>query len=526
MPLDTSLYPFSARFQCFANVITPTDKEEMVAKASLSDLKALLPEGVDPDENPDLLYFAANGAVAGMSNSNGDSITVEKALELYPFTKNKYINVDHKKEIVIGTLLYPGLSAYGSNELITPEEAGKLDTFNLSLIGVVWKAIKKELIQVLINASDVTHPTFGRISLSWEIFFKDFDIAIGSKIINNARIISDPKEKVKYLPFLKCKGGPGFVDGEPIYRVITGDDVIIGGYSFVTNPAADVEGVAVILDKKVENNTLIIDDAAAKASLNNSLPAKNNAILISHSQKTIVNTKIDKIMPTILKIEDIAANWDSFKLLEATAAKNEIDELFKSGIRAADEQWRKQLVEKDEALAKVQTESKAALEQVQAVQKQLNETQAKLQDIENEKLNKVKAEVYNERMADIDSEYDLDDDDRQVLASKIKEIKADDESYASFKKEFAVMCKEKSKAYKDEAKKKMKEEFLKEHASALASAEKLNGKTPEQIAEEALASATLENITLTNGLSVNKNVLASMTETFTKGIKIAAPNRK
>ena len=532
--LDTSLYPFSARFQCFANVVEPKESDEQMAKASLLDLQGLLPDSVNVGDNPDFLYFAANGAIAGAANANGDSISVEKALEIYPLTKNKYINVDHKKEIVVGTLLYPGLSEFGSNELITPECAAKLETFNLSLVGIVWKAIKKELVAALVESSDMTSPTFGRISLSWEIFFKDYDIAIGSKIIKRADVITDAEEKEKLKSYLKCNGGTGFIDGKNIYRVISGDDVIIGGYSFVTNPAADVEGVSVITAKKSEPILEVKEPEGASA-------CKNIEKIISQPTQTFVNNSIDKIM-TINKIEDISAQWDSFKQLEAVAAKNQIDKLFEDGIRAADEKWKKDLSAKDEALAKVQSEAKDALEQVQAVRKQLCETQERLAGIEEEKNNKVKAEAYNERMADLDNDYDLDDDDRQVLASKIKDLHTDDASYAEFKKEFAILAKEKSKAYKETAKQKLREEFLKEHAALIktkaddmgADAKSKHADRVEEstaadksadAASVALASATLETVTLSNGMQPHSDVLKEMTAAFTKGIKFTSYNK-
>ena len=512
-----------------------------MAKASLANLKDLLPVGINPEENPDFLYFAANGAIAGAANSNDDSISVEKALELYPLTKNKYINVDHKKEIVVGSLLYPGLSTYGGNELISEEDAGKLETFNLSLVGIVWKAIKKELITALIESSDPTSDKFGRISLSWEIFFKDYDIAIGSKIIKRARLVTDASDKEKLKPYLRCNGGTGMIDGEKIYRVISGDDVIIGGYSFVTNPAADVEGIAVILSGNKETDLLKVADAPASTT---ELPSKIIAENISQPTQTIVNTKIDKIM-TITKTEDIAAQWDSFKQLTAVAAKNEVDKLFEEGIRAASAKWEKEISAKDEALAKVSAEATEALEQVKAVRKQLAEANDRMASIEKEKESKVKAEAYNERMADIDNDYDLDDDDRQVLASKIKDLSADDACYADFKKEWAVVAKEKSKAYKAAAKEKLKEEFLKEHAAALkvkADADAL-GKvaeddnadatkrtrvedaTAEAIASAALDGTVLEAIAISTGLQPNTNVLADMKAVFTKGIKLTSYNR-
>jgi hypothetical protein len=120
------------------------------------------------------------------------------------------------------------------------------------------------------------------------------------------------------------------------------------------------------------------------------------------------------------------------------------------------------------------------------------------------------AEKYNERMCEMDAEYEFDDEERKVVAGKIKDL--DDEAYAGYKKEVAVMCKEKTKAFK-----KAKAEAEKAKAEvAVASIV-----TKEEIVSEALASATPSAPTiLTPGLEPVTAVLEKMKGVFSSGVKV------
>lgn len=259
---------YSSEFFSSASIILPDDEEYMVAKASLNNLKGLLPSDINPETSPDILYLAANGAVAGMCNANGDAITVETALEILKFTKNKYFNVDHKKDKIVGFAIQSGASKFGESRLLNEEEASKELVFNLAVAGGVWRAVNKDLVKLLIESSDPSSNNFHAVSLSWEIFFNTFDIAVGSKIIKEARILTDKAEIEKYKPYLKKFGGPGKCGSDYVYRVVKNTNgpenpnVIIGGYSFVINPAALVKGIEVL----GTGNLRLKSDDAAKAA--------------------------------------------------------------------------------------------------------------------------------------------------------------------------------------------------------------------------------------------------------------------
>lgn len=245
-------YLFSAQFQSVAKIIVPSDRDKNMAIASLDSLKGLLPKNVNPLDDPDFLYFAANAAQAGRMNLNHDLLDCATALRIYR-KSNKYIGVDHEK-YVVGVMLYPGISEYGTSELIDEAKANELSFFNLSLVGIVWRAIDQELVNTLIETADPTSANYGKASLSWEIWFRDYSIGVGEGILKNDVLVTkenDKEEFDKLFPLLKCNGGPGKLKDKNIYRVISGPEVIIGGYSWVRHPAASVHGLTLI-DKKDE----------------------------------------------------------------------------------------------------------------------------------------------------------------------------------------------------------------------------------------------------------------------------------
>jgi len=668
---------YSSEFFSSASIILPDDEEYMVAKASLSNLKNLLPANINPETSPDILYLAANGAVAGMCNANGDAITVETALEVLKLTKNKYFNVDHKKDKIVGFVIQSGASKFGESTLLSEEEAAKEIVFNLAVAGGVWRAVNKDLVKLLIESSDPSSKNFHAVSLSWEIFFNNFDIAVGSKIIKEARILTEENEIKKYMPYLKKFGGSGKCGEDYVYRVVKNTNgpenpnVIIGGYSFVINPAATVKGIEVLdagtlqiksddagaaiadviadievakaaEDKKwstfapeagslglprsempqvkaihrgaliqylrkdgIDYNKELISPSLLKPSQAEFSPEKVQAakdytggqrsILIS-SDNYIVdghhqylaqkdNEKIDVIrfhspilglidkvksfpsaeiskenqgdntatddsliittqpkvshnehisvtpstnlnkINTFNKMDikttsDIAANWAEISKLEGQAGVDLCVKAIRDDIMKASEDYcekaKAETAKREAAEAAVAEaqkcagEAKAALEQIKA----------ELDQIKAAALQTAAAEKYNERMAEMDAEYEFDDEERKVVAGKIKDL--GDEGYAAFQKEVAVMCKEKTKAFK-----KAKAEEAKATLEA-AKASVNTKKSNEELAEEALAAAkaTGNNALITPGLEPTEDIFAKMRSGFANGVKVRGEKKK
>jgi translation initiation factor IF-2 len=71
---------------------------------------------------------------------------------------------------------------------------------------------------------------------------------------------------------------------------------------------------------------------------------------------------------------------------------------------------------------------------------------AQLSKLEAEKAEKEKMEAFNQRMASFDERFKLNDEDRKVLASQIKDL--DEEQFVDFDKTVSVLLS--SKAHSDE----------------------------------------------------------------------------
>jgi hypothetical protein len=117
------------------------------------------------------------------------------------------------------------------------------------------------------------------------------------------------------------------------------------------------------------------------------------------------------------------------------------------GVRDASTDYSTKLNEKETAVAKA-TESAAKAQADAAKASQAAEVLAsELKDLKD-KMKASEAEAkFHSRMAELDAEYDMSDEDKSCVASDIKGL-ADDDSFAAYKKKFSVIASEKSKVNK------------------------------------------------------------------------------
>ena len=159
------------------------DQENIkISKASLSDLKGLMPESIDLDKNIDLVGVAFNAAVVNMFNKNHDGISTETALAVKDYFVHKPTNIEHKKQRIVGHIVSAGFSSYGDNELFDEEYlADYRDPFNISLGAVVYRMVDKKFAELLSKSVDPESSMYNQVSASWEIGFNDYQIAVGSR---------------------------------------------------------------------------------------------------------------------------------------------------------------------------------------------------------------------------------------------------------------------------------------------------------------------------------------------------------
>lgn len=508
--MDLSKYRYRATFEASASITQISKDERQVATASLKPLKGLLPEGVDPESDPDLLYIVTNGATASLANRNDDSMGAETALAMYTSCKNKPINIEHNREDCCGVIIKPALSRFGTNEPIDEATAASLkEPFNISFVGVLWKIVNPMITGYIANQG--SEPKERDFSMSWEVAFDQIAIGIGSRNLFEARVLeSEDPSFATYEKMLRANGGEGKdPSGKDVYRIIRGDPILLG-FGIVSKPAALVKGILPI--EKLELAPAESLQNAPVESVQPAVPvvaqitqdqldtiAKNveKSVLeslqkslhneVASAQKTVAETVVSKkdqekneiISPasvtpntaSIMKIESIEQLESTLGKHEATAAV--VD--FVKAIKEASEQFSKDIQAKEDLLKNAQLAKEEN-------EKRANELAASLAEVKKE-LSEIKAaqeaaeanQKFQDRMSSFDEKFDLDAEDRKLIASDIKDL--DDAAFETYAAKCDKLMAAKKKKAADKGEKP---------------GDKKNDKEPDQDADDKKAKAAAE----------------------------------
>ena len=183
--------------------VQQNDSDQLISSASLDSLKELAPDSIDFEKNIDLVGVAFNAAVANRFNKNGDGIDTATALAIKDYFIHKPANIEHQKQKVVGHIVGASLSSYGDNQVIEAEEASNTNSpFNIALSAVIYKTVNPEFAELIEKSTNKDSEFYQAVSASWEIGFNDYAIAVGSKNLEEARIIPD-EQKEEYSKFLR-----------------------------------------------------------------------------------------------------------------------------------------------------------------------------------------------------------------------------------------------------------------------------------------------------------------------------------
>ena len=503
-------FKYTTSFASSIIACTQLESEEWqrwnVSNASLSSLKDIMPKEVNLNKNIDLLGVAFNAAVVNQFNKNGDGIDSQTAINIKDYFINKPANIEHERKKIVGHIVGSSFSSFANSELLSNDQVQDLDNpFNIALAAVVYKTVNPQFAAVLESA--VENGLDKQISASWELGFNEFAIALGSKDLREAEIISDPKMIGEFEKYLKSEGGDGETkDGTKVYRLVKGE-VYPLGIGFTTNPAANVEGVHILNPEDFkEVNKYNLREENEEIMENNEKYSEN----ISQSDNLTVKTKKSKIMENLIKkLEEILDN----KLSNQEYAKETVANIagvINEAIREKSDQYvqeKKELDSEKQRLAKAEEEFKASVAELEA---KLSETQSKLETLEVEKQEREAKARFNSRMAEIDEEYELDADDRKIVASEVSQLGESQEAFDGLKEKFAVMWKTKTKAFIEEAEAKIQEKINEEVQKRV---ESLNlSKASEEVAVEQSVEDVLENAQVEEAVVTNNSAEASKQE--------------
>ena len=447
-------FKYKTQFSSPVKPAVSEEKDKYLAMASLQKIQKFLPD-VDVEKDIDLLPIAFNSFVANRVNKNSDVVDTKTAIDIYEHFKNKPINVEHNRHHVVGTILTAGFSEFGTDRPLTLEDVKDTTApFNVTLGGVVWKVVDSSMADMIEEAGDPSSENYLRISASWELGFNDYELAIvdaGEKNLENAEIVSD-KDKISELKgYMKGFGGDGLTeDGKMIFRKVVGASVVPLGIGLTQNPAADVEGIVVKKDSvdievKDNENLSSSDEDTTEKVVSEPVAEKNlkNKKSVSHQPKTDVNENKDSTIMEIKNIKDITD--ESLKEVSASV----ISDFIESELEKASEQYTAEKREVEDALSAAKEETDNLKGEHEKMKEELESAKSAIEQMEAEKAKRQKQEQFNERMASLDEKFDLTDEEREVIASDIKDL--DEDGYTDYSKKMSVLLSSKEKSEEVEA---------------------------------------------------------------------------
>ena len=393
------------------------EEDRYLATASINQLKKFLPTHVNLDVNKDLLGVAFDAFVVNRGNKNGHIIGNDVALAMIPNFINKPFNIEHNRKTIVGFCTGYGFSAFGSSTPLTLEEIqNTTDPFNVVLSGFVWKVANPEFAAELVESSDPSSGKYLSVSASWELGFNEFNIAQGSKNLNEATIIEDEEQLLEMKDSLKVFGGSGIsASGSPVYLNLQGN-VLPLGIGFTNNPAAEVKGV-IVRDED--------SDYKADANLND----------INNKKSVHSNTEDVKNNMQINKLEDITD--EAIKEISANAVR----EFISNKIAEHAKDWSAKLNEKETSLEAAVAEATALKTDLESIKSEVAAMQSAI------KANEIAAN-FQRRMSLIDEEFNLTDADREIIAEDLNAIE-NDEAFTKWYNKFSVLASGKKKSERD-----------------------------------------------------------------------------
>ena len=142
----------------------------------------------------------------------------------------------------------------------------------------------------------------------------------------------------------------------------------------------------------------------------------------------------------------LAEKQDSVKFSEEAVAS--ISAKIAESIKLKNDEIKLEMEKAEIAKAEAVAQAEQFKKDLEENNKKLSETAAKLVELENTISAQAAQELYSSRMNVLDSEYDLDEVDRQFLAKEVSVLANTDEAFASYKDKIAVLFRHKSKASK------------------------------------------------------------------------------
>jgi len=470
---------FKTLFATQIHPIEATDETRNEAKASLRQLRNLLPPEINPEDEPALLFVAGNLAVGGLINLNDDGIDIETALAVYKKFERQQINVEHDRKAVVGYIVHAGLSEFGTDKIITEEEARAANKpFNISVIIAFWRTVARELCDYIESSAAPTSTQENELSLSFEVGFEGYYVAVLPKetpVIASASMTVHPDNEAfsRYSGALRAYRGSGMDPDDAnkhVYRIVNKEVTPLGG-GVVTVPAAFVKGLTAIVKKpepvEAEEPKEVgeVEDPAHEAQ-EKEAEAVLKALEEARSIVFAFITEMDKKASAFIKtpktgVSSITAiNLSNMKLdiqslkerLSKVTKIEDLNEVVASvspvidAIVAESERQEQVRKEAEAHTAKIEAAKAEALANATKLSAELEVVKAELAQIKAAQDAAAAEQAFNTRMSTIDEVFELADDERAEIVADVKGLS--DEAFAKWLDKSKKLMKEKMKSEK------------------------------------------------------------------------------
>jgi hypothetical protein len=404
----------------FEGLVKQISEEEFesfgLSKGSIQEAaQSLLPDDFDPKDNIDVLPVVFNLAKVNEFNKNGDGIDAKTAVAAVKRFINKPINIEHKKDKIVGHMINASFSErefdFKNNDI--ESYANKKEPFFLNAAGLIYKSVYPELAEAIVEASNKEDELYQSISTSWELAFRDFEIAVGSNVLKDA-VIATGSEKEGLMQYVKGLGGEGKDEnGEPVNRLIIGKTYPLGA-ALTRNPAAAVRGIYPDGNEPKDKNI-------EKISLNTNINVKSDKL------KNIFNMDKEQFEELILKLSKSVAS----AVKEDSEAKT-VGDSIRDALTEHNESWTSKIEVEQEAKAKAEAE-------LAELQDSFKQTKEELNALKGEVEAKAAVDLFNDRMNFIDSDYDLNEKEMALVTAEVKELGCSEEDFNSYKEKLEVI---------------------------------------------------------------------------------------
>jgi hypothetical protein len=214
-------------------------------------------------------------------------------------------------------------------------------------------------------------------------------------------------------------------------------------------------------------------------------------------------------------------------LSEKAAAKDFSDEaianitkVFHDAIREKSQEYVEQVEQAKAEKSEAEGKNEELQKTLSDFQNKLDQTEQKLQGLEDEKIASQTQAAFDARMTCVEELYELEDGDRKVIASELSELSLEEEAFATYQEKLAVVFKSKSKEYLANLAEEMEARITEEVEKRLAAqaSQETSEEATERV-EETLEKAEAEEVSLPNNNCESAESEEDLRERFQKAFK-------